>query len=177
MTRKIEQLLQTHPVGAFDCGKEPLNRFLHKFALVNQASGSATTYVGLADQTVIGYYAIATGSVEYDKVPERIKKGLAHHQIPVAVIGRLAVDRRWQNMGVGEGLLKDAMLRTLVVADTFGIRAILVHAKDITAKTFYEHFNFQPSPTDPLQLMILLKDVRLLVQHTPQLPPSSLFTF
>lgn len=164
MIRQIEKLRQDHAVGTFDCGHQALNRFLQQYALVNQVSGSSTTYVGLSDKTVIGYYSLAVGSVEYEEAPKRITQGLAHHSVPIALLAKLAVDQQWQKMKVGEGLLKDAMLRTLQAADILGIRAIMVHAKDEGVKGFYQHFDFIPSPSDPLQLMIILKDVRQIVQ-------------
>ena len=160
MTRHIEKLQPHHAVEAFDCGRDALNRFLLEHALQNQLSGGAQTYVGLADETVIGYYALAVGSVEQEQAPERVKKGLAKHAIPIMLIARLAVDLQWQKQGVGAALLKDAMLRTLQAADIAGIRALVVHAKDEAARTFYERYDFIPSPTDPLHLFILLKDVR-----------------
>ena len=163
MTLRIEKLQPRHAVDAFDCSNQDLNRFLQKYALLNQSSGASTTYVGLADQTVIGYYSLAVGSVEYDRVPERVTKGLAHHPIPVMLLARLAVDQQWKNKGVGAGLLKDAMLRTLQAADIVGIRALVVHAKDHHATLFYQHFDFTPSPSDPLHLLILMKDVRKIV--------------
>jgi GNAT superfamily N-acetyltransferase len=163
LTLRIEKLQPRHAVDAFDCSNQDLNRFLRKYALPNQSSGASSTYVGLADQTVIGYYSLAVGSVEYEQAPERVTKGLAHHPIPVMLLARLAVDQQWQNKGVGAGLLKDAMLRTLQAADIVGIRALLVHAKDHQAKLFYQHFDFLPSPSDPLHLVILLKDVRKIV--------------
>ena len=76
------------------------------------------------------------------------------------LLARLAVDRHWQSQGVGAGLLRDAMLRTLQAADIAGIRALAVHAKDQPARAFYERFDFIESPTDPLQLFVLLKGVR-----------------
>ena len=109
---------------------------------------------------MIGYYALAVGSVEQEHAPERVKKGVAKHAIPIMLLARLAVDLQWQKRGVGAALLKDAMLRTLQAADIAGIRALVVHAKDEAAKTFYERFDFLPSPTDPLHLFMLLKDVR-----------------
>lgn len=163
MTRHIEKLQPHHAVEAFDCGLDALNRFLQKHALQNQHSGGSQTYVGLADGTVIGYYALAVGSVEQEHVPERVKKGLAKHSIPIMLLARLAVDLHWQKQGVGAALLKDAMLRTLQAADIAGIRAVVVHAKDETARRFYERFDFLPSPTDPLHLFMLLKDVRKIV--------------
>ena len=163
MTRRIEKLQPHHAIEAFDCGQEALNRFLQKHALHAQYSGGAQTYVGLSDETVIGYYALAVGSVEQEHAPERMKKGLAKHSIPIMLLARLAVDLHWQKHGVGAGLLKDAMLRTLQASDIAGIRALVVHAKDQAARNFYERFDFLPSPTDPLHLFMLLEDARRIV--------------
>ncbi len=116
--------------------------------------------MGLADNTVIGYYALAVGSVEQEQAPERIKKRLAKHSIPIILLARLAVDRHWQKQGVIAELLKDAMLRTLQAADIAEILALVVYAKDEAARSFYERCDFIPSPTDPLHLFMILKDVR-----------------
>ena len=162
MNRRIEKLQPTHVLDAFDCGQPGLNSFLQKYALASQYSDGAQTYVGLVDDTV-GYYSLATGSVEPERAPERVKKGLARRQsISIMLLARLAVDRQWQCKGIGAALLKDAMLRTVQVADIVGIRSLVVHAKDNEAKQFYLHFDFVPSPTDPLHLFILLKDLRKL---------------
>lgn len=163
MIRRIDKLQRDHAVDAFDCGYQDLNRFLQHYAFINQRSGASTTYVGLADHTVIGYYSLAVGSVEHAKAPERVTHGLAHHAIPIMLLARLAVDAAWQRQGVGAALLKDAMLRTLHAAEIVGIRAFVVHAKVTAAKGFYEHFDFMPSPSDPFHLFLLLKDVRQLV--------------
>ncbi len=104
------------------------------------------------------------GEVAYDEASERLKKGLARHPIPVMVLARLAVSRDWQGRGVGPALLKDALLRTLQAADIAGIRAFAVHAKDDDARAFYEHFDFVASPTDPMHLFLLLKDIRPLTK-------------
>ena len=160
MTRRIEKLQPHHAVEAFDCGHEVLNRFLQKHAVQNQFSGGSQTYVGLVDNIVVGYYALAVGSVEQDNATERVKKGLAKHSMPIMLLARLAVDLHWQKQGVGAALLKDATLRTLQAADIAGIRALVVHAKDNVANKFYERFDFLPSPSDALHLFILLKDVR-----------------
>lgn len=161
MNRRIEKLQPAHVLDAFDCGHPGLNSFLQKYALASQYSDGAQTYVGLVDDTVVGYYSLATGSVEPEYAPERVKKGLARRQsIPIMLLARLAVDRQWQRKGIGAALLKDAMLRTVQVANIVGIRSLVVHAKDHEAKQFYLHFDFVPSPTDPLHLFILLKDLR-----------------
>jgi GNAT superfamily N-acetyltransferase len=89
-----------------------------------------------------------------------VAKGLARHPIPIMLLARMAVDRRCQGQGVGKALLRDALERTLNAAEIAGIRAFAVHAKDEQARSFYELFDFVPSPTDPLHLFLLLKDVR-----------------
>lgn len=163
MIPRIEKLRRDHTVDAFDCGRDELNRFLQQHALQNQHSGGSQTYVALVDDTVVGYYALAVGSVEQEDAPDRLKKGLAKHSIPIMLLARLVVDRHWQKRGIGAGLLKDATLRTLQAADIAGIRALMVHAKDEVAKGFYQHFDFVPSPSDPLHLFMLLKDLRQIV--------------
>lgn len=157
---RIEKLKRDHALEGFDCGKEPLNRFLIHFALQNQQANASQTYVAMATDRVIGYHTLVVGEVAHGDVPDRIKKGLARHPIPVMLLARLAVTRDWQGRGIGPALLKDALLRTLQAADIAGIRAFAVHAKDDEARAFYEHFDFAASPTDPMHLFILLKDIR-----------------
>lgn len=157
---RIEKLDRRHEVDAFDCGKEPLNRFLSRYALQNQKAGASQTYVALSDDRVVGFYTLVVGEVAYEQAAERLKKGLAHHPVPVMVLARLAVATGQQGQGLGAGLLKDALLRTLHAADIAGIRAFVIHAKDDEARSSYERYDFTPSPTDPYHLFILLKDVR-----------------
>jgi predicted N-acetyltransferase YhbS len=83
--------------------------------------------------------------------------------VPVMLLARLAVDQRWHAQGVGKALLKDAMQRTLQAANIAGIRAFAVHAKDEEARSFHERFDFIPSPTDPMHLFVILKDVRRII--------------
>lgn len=158
--RRIERLTRAHAIDGFDCGKEPLNRFLVRYALQNHQAGSSQTYVGLVGHEVIGYYTLAFGAVAHAGAPERIGKGLARHPIPLMVLARLAVSTGWQGQGVGPGFLKDAVLRTLQASEIAGLRALAVHAKDDEARAFYEHFGFIPSPTDPYHLLVLLKDIK-----------------
>ena len=85
---------------------------------------------------------------------------MPRHPIPLLVLARLAVRVDWQGRGVGPGLLRDALQRTLQAADIAGIRALAVHAKDDAAAAFYRHFDFEPSPTDPRHLFLLVKDIK-----------------
>ncbi len=153
-------LLRDDRCGDFDCGSEPLNHYLQRFAWTNQQAGAARTYVATRGERVVGYYTLAYASIEHQAAAARIRQGLAKHPIPVMLLARLAVDRCEQGQGLGKGLLKDALLRTLQAAEIAGLRAVIVHAKDAAAKTFYEKFGFEPSPLDEFHLMLLLKDVR-----------------
>lgn len=158
----VEKLSRRHAIDDFDCGEDALNRFLIRFAWANQQANASQTYVGLADDTAIGFYTLVVGEVRYDEAPERLTKGLARHPVPIMLLARLAVSRAWQGKGVGAGLLRDAVLRTLQAADIAGIRALAVHAKDDGARAFYRRFDFVESPTDPLHLFALIKDLRSL---------------
>lgn len=157
---RIEKLRRDHQVDAFDCGQEALNRFLARYAFLNQQAEASQTYVGLLDEEVVGFYTLVVAQVEYDAAPARLSKGVAKHPIPLMLLARLAVAATWQGKGLGAGLLKDAMVRTLHAADIAGIRALAVHAKDDDARAFYERFGFVQSPTDPYHLFVLLKDAR-----------------
>ncbi len=157
---RIEKLQRTHDVDSFDCGQAPLNRYLKRYALMNQRADGARTYVGVAGKDIIGYYTLVVGSVAYEDAPDRLAKGLSRHPVPVMLLARLAVDLKWQGKGVGAGLLRDAMQRTVQAAHIAGIRAFLVHAKNDQARAFYEHFGFLPAPTDPYHLYLLVKDIR-----------------
>jgi GNAT superfamily N-acetyltransferase len=159
-SRRIEKLRPDHAVEGFDCGREELNRYLTRYAWLNQQAGAGQTYIGLFGATAVGYHTLSVGQVLRDQAPERVAKGLARHPVPIMLLARLAVELRWQGRGIGKALLKDAMQRTLQAADIAGIRALAVHAKDEQAKGFYEKFDFVASPTDPMHLFSLLKDVR-----------------
>lgn len=156
----VEKLSEAHDLSAFDCGKESLNGWLRRFALVNQKSDAARTYVVHRDAPVVGYYSLTAGSVRPEAAPARVAKGLAKHQVGVILLARLAVDRREQGRGLGKALLKDALIRSAAAADTIGARAVLVHAVDESARRFYERFDFERSPLDEFELMLLMKDLR-----------------
>jgi GNAT superfamily N-acetyltransferase len=160
----IAKLHRGHAIDVFDCGREVLNRFLIRYALQNQQAGASQTYLALDGGEVTGYYTLVVGQVDFADAPQRLTKGLARHPVPVMLLARLAIALPWQGRGLGAGLLKDAMLRTLQAAEIAGIRAFAVHAKDDRARAFYQHFDFVPSPTDPYHLFKLLKDVRCLLK-------------
>ncbi len=156
----IQKLARTHIVEDFDCGHDDLDRFISRFVLNSQSAGSTQTYVALADARVAGFYSLAVGAVAHSQAPTRMVKGLARHPVPVMLLARLAVDNDAKRKGLGAALLHDALARILQAADITGIRAIIVHAKDNEARRFYEHFDFDPSPTDPYHLHLLVKGLR-----------------
>lgn len=159
----IRKLAAADQVAPFDCGQEALNQFLQRYALVNQKSNSTQTYVCCHANVVVGFYSLAVGSVAPEAAPSRAIKGLARHPVPVMLLARLAVDRHHQGKGLGQALLKDALLRTAQAADIAGIRCLLVHAKDDVAQRWYQSWEFEPSPTDPYHLFLMLKDLKAML--------------
>ena len=153
-----EPITAFHITESFACGTPVLDEWLRRRALKNEVSGASRTFVVCRDEQVIGYYALATGSVEHRDAPGKIRRNMPD-PIPVMVLGRLAIDQQWQRAGLGRGLLKDALLRTLSVSKQAGIRALLVHALSEDTKRFYAHNGYLESPLDSMTLMIALQDV------------------
>lgn len=161
MFSKISKLTAQDDLDAFDCGQPDLDDWLKRFALVNQKAGMSTVFVTSSENRVVGYYALATGGVERADAPGRVIRGVPAHPVPVILLTRLAVHSGAQGKGLGRALLKDALVRVANAADEIGVRALLVHAKDDQAKAFYmRQAEFEPSPTDPLHLYLLMKDLR-----------------
>jgi len=157
----VEALTGSHRVSEFDCGQHvSLSLWLQRHALQSQSSDSARTYVVHRGGRVAAYYAIAAGSVARSDATLRAAQGQPNYPIPVALLGRLAVDQREQGTGLGRALLKDALIRIEGAANILGIRAVLVHAIDPAAAAFYQRFDFDPCPGDDLHLMLLMKDLR-----------------
>jgi GNAT superfamily N-acetyltransferase len=157
-----EKLTASHDIGGFDSGEPVLDEWLRRRALANEVTGASRTYVSCADGKVIGYYALAAGAVTHAVAPGRVRRNMPD-PIPVVVLGRLAVDKRRQGHGVGSGLLRDAVLRTLQAAEIAGIRAMLVHAISENAKRFYLQYGFIQSPVDPMTLVLPLAEAARIV--------------
>ena len=156
----VRKLLATDQAEDFDCGQAALNQFLQRYALVSQKASSAQTYLCCQGDSVVGFYSLAVGSVDPEAAPSRVMKGLARHPVPAMILARLAVDKDHQRKGLGQALLKDALLRTAQAVDIVGIRCLLVHAKDDEARQWYGSWEFEPSPTDPYHLFLMLKDLK-----------------
>jgi GNAT superfamily N-acetyltransferase len=157
-----EKLTAEHDLSGFDSGEPVLDDWLRRRALQNEASGSSRTYVVCADKRVVGYYTLANGAITHAAAPGRVKRNMPD-PVPVMILGRLAVDKDFQRRGIGAGLLRDAVLRTIQAADIAGIRAILIHAISENAKRFYESHGFVSSPVDPMTVLITVAEaVKLL---------------
>lgn len=164
----IEPLTRDHDISSFDCGSEAQSNWLRRHALQAHLSDSAKVYVVCANgaKKVAGYYALAAGSVAHKTVPSRILKGLARYPIPVIILTRLGVDVTEQGRGVGSGLVRDALFQVASISEKLGARALLIHAETPEAKGFYQRIDpgFEESPTDPLHLLLLMKDLRAAIQ-------------
>jgi GNAT superfamily N-acetyltransferase len=150
-------------LAVFDSGEPSLDDWLRNRALTNQSTGASRCFVTCCDGQVVGYYALATGSVQRLEASRRVGQGMPE-PIPVVLLGRLAVDRKQQGGNLGSALLRDAIARTVEAAEIIGVRALLVHALHDPARDFYLHHDFEPSPTDPMHLMLLMKDARKVVR-------------
>ena len=148
-----------HIIEGFDCDDEVLNVWLRKRALKNQKSGASRTFVICIDHVVVGYYALASGSVERLQAPKAIARNMPE-SIPVVILGRLAIDSHYQGQRLGVALLKDVMLRTLNISRELGVRALMVHAISIEARDFYLKYGFKPSVMDPMTLFLSITNLR-----------------
>jgi predicted N-acetyltransferase YhbS len=155
-----EPLGVEHQLEGFDCGKPALDDWLLRHARQAQGSGSAKTFVVADGARVAGYFSLTVGQVDTLDAPERIRKGMGQYPVPVVILARLAVSRQDQGHGIGLGLLRDAIRRTMLIAEQAGIRAMLTHPIDEEAAKFYARFGFIASPLSAQQLLLLLKDAR-----------------
>lgn len=157
----------TQDLSDFACGKPEMDTWLVRHALTNQALGATRTFVTCEGRVVRGYFSLAPSSVEFENTPPRIRKRLARYPVPVILLARLAVDQRLQAKRLGESLLLDALRRSLEASRAIGGVAVLVHALDETARTFYERYGFEPSPTDPYHLLLRMDDIEASLAPEP----------
>jgi GNAT superfamily N-acetyltransferase len=147
-----------HDFNQFSCGVPSLDNWLKKRARSNERSRASRTYVLCDDQRVIGYYALATGSLAANAAPGKVKRNMPD-PIPVMVLGRLAIDQEYQGKKLGDALLRDSILRIVQAAEIAGIKAILVHAISEEAKKLYLDRSFIIYPNDPMILVLPLDSI------------------
>lgn len=160
--RAPELLADDHLTDAFASGAPSLDAWLKRKARANQASGASRTYVLCRGQRVVGFYALAAGSVSHDLAPRKLKQNMPD-PVPIIVLGRLAIDATEQGNGLGRALLRDAVLRITAAAHEVGIAAIVVHALNDRAKVFYLEAGFAETAVEPLTLFLRIKDVKALL--------------
>lgn len=154
-----ELLTDEHVLDVFSCGKPELDDWLIKKALKNHKRNNTRVYVVCDDNNkVIGYYAIVMGSVQRESALSSLKRN-SPNPIPMVVLARLAVDEGYKGRGIGVGLLKDCVLRSVHAMNVVGGAGILVHALDDEAKAFYKRFGFNESPIDAMTLMARVIDI------------------
>jgi GNAT superfamily N-acetyltransferase len=146
----------------FDCGVPTLNSWLQNYAWQNHNSGGARVYLSIDPDAnrIAGYFCLSAASVDHKSAPSRVTHGLARHEIPVALIGRLGVDQRYSGRRLGRFLVLEAFRRVFEVADTMGIRAVIVVAKDNDAEEFYKRLGFEVSIDNPRLFFVTLKDAK-----------------
>ena len=149
-------LADSHELDLFQSRTDSLDQWLRRRARANQVSGASRTYVVAESAHVVGYYCLSSGGLDLADAPHSIRRNMPD-PVPMAVLGRLAVDASWQGKGLGVALLQDAVLRTGQAAAILGIRGLLVHTISGEAKAFYEHYGFQASPKNPMTLVLSLK--------------------
>ena len=156
-----------HRAENFQCRALSLDEWLRKHALQSHRSGGSRVFVTTeTDPDIVGYYALAAGAVMPRDATARLARGMATNlPVPVVLLGRLAVDTRHQGQHLGRSLLQDAMMRVMQAGELIGIRALLVHAIDEHARGWYTQFGFERSPTHPLHLILLIKDLRASVEQ------------
>jgi GNAT superfamily N-acetyltransferase len=157
---ELEPLSEEHDVAVFDCGVPALNVYLTKQALADQRAEKARTFVAVRGRHVVAFFSFAAASVEPQDATARLARGQGAQAIPVILLARLAVDTSEQGRGLGGAMLVEAVARSAQAANIIGARAVLVHAKDPSARRFYEKHDFEPSPSNPLHLIVLMKDIR-----------------
>jgi GNAT superfamily N-acetyltransferase len=174
---RIESIAQDHDTRSFDCGSEEQTSWLVGHALQAHRSDTARVYVVCLEGTrsVVGYYALAAGSIEHRAAPPRLTKGVGRYPVPVVILTRLGVDMGEQGRGLGSALVQDALFQVAAIAERVGVRALLIHAETSEAAAFYRRIDpgFETSPTDPLHVVLLIKDLRRAISDARTASPAT----
>lgn len=153
-----------HEVADFNSGEPSLDEWLKRRALKNDATGASRCFVLCAGNAVIGYYSLSAGAISHETALKAMRRNMPD-PLPVLLLGRLAIDKRHHNRGLGQSLLRDAMMRAVHVAGDAGVFAILVHAISAQAKQFYLSRGFVESPLQSMTLLMTLATVRSILME------------
>ena len=158
-----QTLTPEHDVSQFDSGKPSLDAWLKIRAQRNQDLGFTAVVVVHDQQRVVGFYGLSPTAISPHDLPRRIRTGQPPSPIPCFLLGQLAVDREYRNLGIGGGLVGHAFARVVQSADLIGGRALIVQAIDESAASYWSGWRFTPAPNDPFQLVRSLDDIRAAV--------------
>lgn len=162
----IEPISKNHHRNNFSCGKPALDEYLYRFARQNDEKNIAKTFVAVDVQNnVVGYYSLCTASIEFEEIPEEVRKQLPNYPIPAALIARLAVDEKYRGQGMGAMLLVDALQRIVTASAELAVKVILVDAMDEEARNFYKHFEFIELPDQDLKLFLPIETIQQLFRQ------------
>ncbi len=153
-------LEEGHDTSSFESGVEALDTYLKRYARQTQKREGARTYVVLEANQVVAYYTIVFSAIAWHEAPEHVRKGLGKYPIPIIILGRLAVDKKLAGKGLGNSLLLDALQRALAASEIAGLRAVVVDAKDDTAKHFYEKRGFRSWPVGSNRLFVTIPELK-----------------
>ena len=160
----VIRLEKGHDRSAFSSGAPSLDTWLTRFAWENQRANNATTYVVLDGDVVVAYYAITVAGVAKEDAPPAVGKG-APDPMGALLLARFAINEGHQGRGLGRALLADVLQRSLEVSETVAIKMLLIHCRDDAARDFYlRQAEFLRSPTDPLHLLMPMKDIAALLR-------------
>lgn len=161
-----QKLIEGHDLSSFDCENEDLNSWLRERAHANEGKVSRTFVVCAGAHEVVAYYCLAAGAVTRAELQRRLRHNTPE-TIPVVVLGRLAVDKRYRGRGMGAALLRDAILRMLSVSEAAGVRAMIVHAIDDKVGAFYQRHGFVASPINPRTFVLPIETARSALKGEP----------
>ncbi|MBV8549537.1 MAG: GNAT family N-acetyltransferase [Alphaproteobacteria bacterium] len=159
-------ITDAHNLTGFVSGEASLDEWLKRRALKNQQAGASRCCVVCTGKNIVGYYTLSAAGIAREAAPKHLQRNMPD-PLPVMLLGRLAIDQKYHNMGIGKALLRDAMMRSVTVATEAGVFAILVHALSEQAKRFYLSRGFVASPLNPITLFMTLETVRLILTERP----------
>ena len=152
-----------HVVDVFECRSQDQTHWLRRHARQSAATGATRVLVVTSRNSteVVAYYAWSMAAIAVAAAPPRLRRGAGRYPQPVALLARLGVSQHHERRGLGAALLQDVIARTAAVGREIGCRGLLVHAETLQARDFYRHLipEFEPSPTDELHLVLLMKDI------------------
>jgi GNAT superfamily N-acetyltransferase len=162
----ISALNKSHQRKSFDCGELSLNQYLHQYASQDIKRRINKVFVASPPETpqqIIGYYSLSAGSLDANDLPDDLSRRLPRYQVPVVLLGRLAIDKSHQGQGLGAILLVDALQRIAQATQVLAVYAIVVDALNNRAAEFYQQFGFISLPSQPLKLFLPMNSIGMLL--------------